>query len=86
MLRSPAGDMKIEVQWEANYRPPVWPSQPGDQLMMMHLDIGVADLDGAVAWAEAQGARVAEHQPREGVRVMLDPEGHPFCLFHDVAM
>ena len=83
MLRSPAGDHKIEVQWEPHYRPPVWPGVEGQQLMMMHLDIGVADLDAGVAWAIGQGASLAEHQPQEGVRVMLDPEGHPFCLFAD---
>lgn len=83
MLRSPAGDMKIEVQWEPHYRPPVWPGVAGEQLMMVHLDIGVADLAAGVAWAEAQGARPAAHQPQEGVTVMLDPEGHPFCLFTD---
>jgi catechol 2,3-dioxygenase-like lactoylglutathione lyase family enzyme len=83
LLRAPAGDLKLEVQWDPHYRPPVWPSAAGEQLMMMHLDIGVADLDAGVAWALAQGARVAEHQPQDGVRVMLDPEGHPFCLFPD---
>src|SRR5262245_15172803 len=79
MLRSPAGDQQIEVQWEPHYRPPVWPGVDGEQLMMLHLDIGVPDLDAGVAWAIAQGASVADHQPQEGVRVMLDPEGHPFC-------
>ncbi len=83
LLRSPAGDLKIEIQWEAEYRPPVWPAEAGEQLMMMHLDIGVPDLDEAVAFAESQGARVATTQPQAGVRVMLDPEGHPFCLFVD---
>jgi catechol 2,3-dioxygenase-like lactoylglutathione lyase family enzyme len=83
MLRSPAGDHKIEVQWEPHYIPPVWPPIDGEQLMMVHLDIGVADLDTGVAWAVAQGARVADHQPQDGVRVMLDPAGHPFCLFTD---
>lgn len=83
MLRSPTGELKIEVQWEPHHRRPVWPSAVGEQLMMMHLDIGVADLDAGVRWAEQQGAVLADHQPQEGVRVMLDPEGHPFCLFHD---
>ncbi len=82
-LRSPSGDMKLEVQWDPHFRPPVWPSAAGEQLMMMHLDIGVADLDAAVAWAVAHGAVVADHQPQDGVRVLLDPEGHPFCLFAD---
>ena len=83
MLGAPGGEMKIEVQWEPHYRPPVWPSVDDEQLMMMHLDVGVADLERGVTWALAQGARLAEHQPQEHVRVMLDPEGHPFCLFPD---
>ena len=83
LLRSPDGRMKLEVQYEPRYRPPVWPSVDGEQLMMAHLDVGVADLDAGVAWATAQGARVASHQPQDDVRVMLDPEGHPFCLFLD---
>ena len=51
--------------------------------MMIHLDIGVDDLDAGVAWAIDAGATLAEHQPQEAVRVMLDPAGHPFCLFAD---
>ena len=51
--------------------------------MMMHLDIGVADVETGVSWAIAQGAELAEYQPQQDVRVMLDPEGHPFCLFAD---
>ena len=83
LLRSPAGDRKIEVQWEPDYRPPVWPSAEGGQLMMMHLDFGVDDLDDAVAHAVGCGAHVAEHQPQDDVVVMIDPEGHPFCIFRD---
>lgn len=48
--------------------------------MAMHLDIGVDDLAEAVAWAVEVGATLAEAQPQEHVRVMLDPHGHPFCL------
>jgi len=50
---------------------------------MLHLDIQVDDLDAAVEHAVAAGARLADHQPQERVRVMLDPAGHPFCLFLD---
>lgn len=80
-LRSPAEDLKIEFQWERHYVAPTWPPLAGQQQMMMHLDIEVDDLDVGVAWAVEAGATVAEHQPQEGVRVMLDPAGHPFCLF-----
>lgn len=71
----------MEFQWDPNYKPPTWPSVPGEQLMMIHLDIEVGDLQAGVAWAAQHGARRADHQPHEGVVVMLDPEGHPFCLF-----
>lgn len=74
---------KIEIQWDPNYRPPRWPSRPGEQLMMMHLDFGVDDLERAVEWATECGAIEADHQPQDDVRVMIDPEGHPFCLFED---
>ena len=37
----------------------------------------------AVAEAAALGAREAEFQPQDDVRVMLDPAGHPFCLYLD---
>ena len=29
------------------------------------------------------GATLHEHQPQDDVRVMLDPAGHPFCLYLD---
>jgi hypothetical protein len=80
-LRSPGGDLKIEIQWEEQYTPPTWPPKPGEQQMMIHLDIAVEDLDTGVTWALEAGATLAEHQPQKGVRVMLDPAGHPFCLF-----
>jgi len=82
-IRSPEGDLKIEFQWEQHYVRPTWPAVPGEQLMMMHLDIGAESLEAGVAWAVELGATVAEHQPQEDVKVMLDPAGHPFCLFAD---
>jgi hypothetical protein len=83
MLRPETGHTKLEFQWEPNYRPPVWPPVAGEQLMMLHIDIAVEDLDAGVAWALECGARQADHQPQDDVRVMFDPEGHPFCLFRD---
>lgn len=71
----------LAVQTAQGYTPPVWPSQPGQQQMMLHLDIEVDDVDAAVEEAIAQGARLADHQPQDDVRVMLDPAGHPFCLY-----
>lgn len=70
----------INIEEDREYRRPVWPSQADEQTATMHLDIGVDDLDAAVAWAIGAGATVAAHQPQQHVRVMLDPHGHPFCL------
>ena len=82
-MRAPDGGTDILLQAEAAYRPPVWPEEPGGQDKMLHFEIAVDDLDEAVAFAVDAGARVADHQPQERVRVMLDPAGHPFCLFLD---
>ncbi len=73
----------LAFQTEENYVRPVWPSEPGRPLMMMHLDIAVDDLDEAVAHAVEVGAELASYQPQEDVRVLLDPAGHPFCLYLD---
>jgi catechol 2,3-dioxygenase-like lactoylglutathione lyase family enzyme len=83
LLRDPAGGTGLSFQAEAAYRPPVWPERPEGQDKQLHLDIHVDDLDAAVAHAVACGARLADHQPQPRVRVMLDPAGHPFCLFLD---
>jgi catechol 2,3-dioxygenase-like lactoylglutathione lyase family enzyme len=84
LLRPPPehhGLLAMSFQWEPDYVPPVWPPVNGAPAMMIHLDIAVDDLDAGVAWAQEAGAVLAEHQPQEDVRVMLDPAGHPFCLF-----
>ena len=81
LMRDPRGGPGLSFQARQDYRPPVWPEQPGGQGKMMHLDIRVDNLDAAVAHALASGARLAEYQGRDDLRVMLDPAGHPFCLF-----
>jgi len=65
------------------YEPPVWPSEHGKPQMQLHLDVGVNDVAAAVEQALALGATQAEFQPQDVVRVMLDPDGHPFCLYQD---
>jgi hypothetical protein len=49
--------------------------------MQVHLEVEVSDLEAAVAHAVELGATEAEYQPQDDVRVMLDPAGHPFCLY-----
>jgi catechol 2,3-dioxygenase-like lactoylglutathione lyase family enzyme len=80
-LRAPGGGPGLSFQTESAYARPTWPAGPGDQHMMIHLDIKVDDLDVAGAHAIAAGATLAEFQPQDDVRVYLDPAGHPFCLF-----
>ena len=80
-LTNPDGGPGLAFQTETRYKPPVWPAGPGDQQMMLHLDIEVDDLTAGVARAVSLGAVVAGYQPQEHVRVLLDPVGHPFCLW-----
>ncbi|GAA1230086.1 catechol 2,3-dioxygenase-like lactoylglutathione lyase family enzyme [Oryzihumus leptocrescens] len=73
----------LGFQSDAGYVRPVWPAGEGDPQMSMHLDLEVDDLDEAVAYALSVGAELAQFQPQETVRVLLDPAGHPFCLYVD---
>lgn len=72
--------MALNFEYDPHYRPPAWPSVAGEQTITQHLDVGVTDLDSAVEWAIECGATLADHQPSEDFRVLIDPEGHPFCL------
>ena len=80
-LRPGGGHPGLSFQLEREHVPPVWPAGPGEPRMQLHLDIAVEDLPAAVAHAVAAGAVEAEHQPQDDVRVLLDPAGHPFCLY-----
>lgn len=79
-LRAPHGGAGLSFQLDPEHEGPTWPSQAGRGQMQLHLDIGVDDLPAGVAHAVSLGARRAEVQPQTGVVVLLDPEGHPFCL------
>lgn len=71
----------LNFEYEIHYTRPAWPAEAGRQHSTEHLDIFVEDLDAAVAWAIEAGATLAGYQPQDDVRVMIDPAGHPFCLF-----
>ncbi|HKF16303.1 MAG TPA: VOC family protein [Candidatus Dormibacteraeota bacterium] len=71
----------LNFEYERCFQRPVWPAEEGKQTASQHLDIRVDDLAAAVNFAESQGARLAAFQPQDRVRVMIDPDGHPFCLF-----
>jgi hypothetical protein len=61
------------------------PSPSDEQQMMMHLDIEVDDLEAAVAAVIELGGSQAAWQPpnrdASRMRIMLDPAGHPLCVF-----
>ena len=80
-LRPDGGGPGLSFQSEDIYARPTWPAAAGEQQMMMHLDIEVDDLDEGVTAALAAGATLHDFQPQDGVRVLLDPDGHPFCLW-----
>jgi hypothetical protein len=80
-LSAPDGGSGLSFHDERAYEPPVWPARSGHPQMQVHLDIEVSDLERGVAHAVALGATVADAQPQDEVRVCLDPDGHPFCLF-----
>ena len=77
----PDGVAYLATQTADGYQPPVWPNEAQQQQMMLHLDFEVTDLAAATEHAVQLGARLAAHQPQEHVRVLLDPAGHPFCLY-----
>jgi predicted enzyme related to lactoylglutathione lyase len=61
------------------FRPPQWPDEAGAK--RFHLDLQVDDLDEAAERLCAIGASQPDFQPGAGRwRVLLDPDGQPFCL------
>ena len=71
----------LSMQLSPDYVRPTWPNVDGAQQMMLHLDFEVSDLAEATAHAVELGGQVAEFQPQDNVRVVLDLDGHPFCLY-----
>ena len=79
VLKPGGGGVGLSFEYEQFHVPPTWPAGPDDQQMQAHLDVSA--LESGVERAVTLGARMAAYQPQEDVRVMIDPAGHPFCLF-----
>ncbi|WP_157552728.1 VOC family protein [Jiangella gansuensis] len=75
------GGPTLSFEFERHFTRPVWPAVDGHQTASQHLDIHVQDLAAATEWAVSCGAELADFQPQQDVRVLFDPDGHPFCLF-----
>ena len=71
----------LAIQRNDAYVRPTWPAEPGQPQMMIHLDFEVEDLAAETQRAIELGAELAAYQPQENVRILLDPAGHPFCLY-----
>ena len=87
-----AGGVHLNIQGDPRYQPPTWPEQGDLQQKMIHLDVRVTPSPGqspdealaaALDVAVVAGGTPADHQPRDDLRVVLDPAGHPLCLFLD---
>ncbi|NUR71007.1 MAG: VOC family protein [Hamadaea sp.] len=90
LMRDPGGATGLSFQRTPDFVQPTWPEQPDRQQKMIHLDLKVEPADGqdeqaalaeAVALALSLGGTLAEPQDRADLRVVLDPSGHPLCLF-----
>ena len=82
-LRSPYGWV-FSFQKVDEFVSPVWPWENGKQQQMGHFDYCVDNLEVAVEEALKLGATKASKQYYETSVVMLDPEGHPFCIMTDL--
>lgn len=82
IIGSETSNVDIGFQRNPDYLPPVWPEAQGAQQQMLHLDFAVERCDHQywVEWAKECGATVAGFQYSDEWTVMLDPEGHPFCI------
>lgn len=90
VIRPPDGGHQLAFQGNPEYVAPVWtpgPDRPGDQQMMIHLDLTVPDvptLEEQRTRALALGAALLldrSDDPDEPLYVFADPAGHPFCIF-----
>lgn len=80
-LRPPDGIAYLAFHLNEQHVAPAWPSTPTQPQQQLHLDFQVSDLEAALTHAVELGARPAQFQPQDDVRVLLDPDGHPFCLY-----
>jgi hypothetical protein len=84
VLRNPGG-VQLAFQHRDDYAPPTWGEETRPQ--MLHLDTTVgpdAELERERGRAVDLGAKVVLDRvddPDEPLYVLLDPAGHPFCIF-----
>jgi predicted enzyme related to lactoylglutathione lyase len=72
------GDGVPIVFWRTERQMPRWPDP--EAAKQFHLKLVADDLDEAEARCVKLGATKPEFQPDAAWRVLIDPEGYPFCL------
>ena len=74
------GAVLLAVRRLDDYRPPSWPDPAVP--VQVHLDFFVDDVADAEHRFVQLGATRPTHQPNRGngLVVLLDPAGHPFCI------
>ena len=74
------GGVRVIFREVEDYQAPTWPSS--DIPMQVHLDFFADDLDETETLLRELGATTPDHQPHrgDGLVIMLDPAGHPFCI------
>lgn len=77
MLKGPDGPA-IGFGKVADHEAPPWPDPHGSK--QFHFDLAVEDIPAAEERCLELGATLADPQPGETWRVLLDPAGHAFCL------
>ncbi len=78
MVVPPDGGPALGFGRVEGHERPTWPNEHGSK--QFHLDLGCDDIAASEQQAVALGATLADPQPGETSRVLLDPAGHPFCL------
>jgi catechol 2,3-dioxygenase-like lactoylglutathione lyase family enzyme len=85
VLRDASDVNRLAFQQVEHLEPTTWPAP--DIPMQMHLDLCVPDeeeLERQRERAESLGARLRldrSTDPAEPLYVLVDPAGHPFCIF-----
>ena len=72
------GDQRIGFGRVEGWKAPDWPNTSGTK--QFHFDLACADIAAVEARALELGATLADPQPGDTWRVLIDPAGHPFCL------
>lgn len=76
--------LTISFQALEDYLPPTWPEATTPK--QVNLDLFVDSVEETEALLHRHGAVTAAHQPHRdnGLVVMRDPAGHPFCIANRV--